>query len=210
MKTVVVDYGSGNLRSAAKALERVSPGPVAVTDRPEVVSGADYLVVPGQGAFADCRQGLRSIDGLYEAIADFAVTRGRPFLGICIGMQLMATRGLEHGVHPGFDWIPGDIAPLRPTDPSLKIPQMGWNSLRATNSGAAHPVLEGMDGEDVYFVHSFAFETAQADHQLMITDYAADVTAVVGRDNMIGTQFHPEKSQTVGLKLLSQFLRWKP
>ena len=208
MKIVVVDYGSGNLRSAAKALERVANGPVEVTAKPEAVSAADYLVVPGQGAFADCLAGVKTIDGLYEAITDFALNQAKPYLGICVGMQLMATRGLEHGVHEGFGWIPGDIAPIQPSDPTLKIPQMGWNTLRET--GAPHPVLAGLAGEDVYFVHSYAFETAQPEHQLMTTDYAGDVTAVVGRDNLIGTQFHPEKSQTMGLKLLSQFLRWKP
>ena len=208
MKIVVVDYGSGNLRSAAKALERVSDAPVSVTADPDAVRRADYLVVPGQGAFADCLSGVKAIDGLYDAITDFALNQAKPYLGICVGMQLMATRGLEHGVHDGFGWIPGDIAPIKPSDPSLKIPQMGWNTLAET--GASHPVLDGLAGEDVYFVHSYAFETAHADHQLMVTDYAGDVTAVVGRDTMIGTQFHPEKSQTVGLKLLSQFLGWKP
>lgn len=208
MKIVVVDYGSGNLRSAAKALERVSDAPVSVTADPDAVRRADYLVVPGQGAFVDCLSGVKAIDGLYDAITDFALNQAKPYLGICVGMQLMATRGLEHGVHDGFGWIPGDIAPIKPSDPSLKIPQMGWNTLQET--GASHPVLDGLAGEDVYFVHSYAFETAQADHQLMITDYAGDVTAVVGRDNVIGTQFHPEKSQTMGLKLLSQFLTWKP
>lgn len=208
MKIVVVDYGSGNLRSAAKALERVAQSPVAVTADPETVARADYLVLPGQGAFADCLAGVQAIDGLYEAIVDFTLTQAKPYLGICVGMQLMATRGLEHGVHEGFGWIPGDIVPIQPSDPRLKIPQMGWNTL--TESGPPHPVLAGLEGEDVYFVHSYAFETAQPDHQLMVTDYASDVTAVVGRDTMIGTQFHPEKSQTVGLKLLSQFLGWKP
>ena len=208
MKIVVVDYGSGNLRSAAKALERVAEAAVTVTADPTTVAAADYLVVPGQGAFADCLAGVRAIDGLYDAITDFALAQAQPYLGICVGMQLMATRGLEHGVHDGFGWIPGDIAPIQPADPSLKIPQMGWNTLRAT--GEVHPVLDGMDGEDVYFVHSYAFETAEADHQLMVTDYAGDVTAVVGRDNLVGTQFHPEKSQAMGLKLLSQFLKWKP
>lgn len=208
MKIVVVDYGSGNLRSAAKALERVAGGPVEVTADPETVTRADYLVLPGQGAFADCLAGVQAIDGLYDAIADFALIQAKPYLGICVGMQLMATRGLEHGVHQGFDWIPGDIAPLKPADPSLKIPQMGWNTL--TETGPAHPVLEGLAGEDVYFVHSYAFETAQDNHQLMVTDYAGEVTAVVGQDTMIGTQFHPEKSQSMGLRLLSQFLGWKP
>ena len=208
MKIVVVDYGSGNPRSAAKALERVADGPVQVTAAPEAVSAADYLVVPGQGAFADCLHGVKAIDGLYEAICDFALNQAKPYVGICVGMQLMASRGLEHGVHDGFGWIPGDIAPIQPADPSLKIPQMGWNTL--SEKGAYHPVLQGLAGEDVYFVHSYAFETAQAEHQLMVTDYAGEVTAVVGRDNLIGTQFHPEKSQTMGLKLRSQFLRWKP
>ena len=211
MKIVVVDYGSGNLRSAAKALERVADGSVSVTADPDAVARADYLVVPGQGAFADCLAGVRAIDGLFEAITDVALTQAKPYLGICVGMQLMASRGLEHGVHAGFDWIPGDIAPIQPADPSLKIPQMGWNTLRATgDAGASHPVLQGLAGEDVYFVHSYAFETTQADHQLMVTDYAGDVTAVVGRDNLVGTQFHPEKSQAMGLQLLSQFWKWKP
>ena len=155
MKIVVVDYGSGNLRSAAKALERVAEGPVQVTADPELVSQADYLIVPGQGAFADCLSGVKAIDGLYDAIADFALEQAKPYLGICVGMQLMATRGLEHGVHDGFGWIPGDIAPIKPSEPSLKIPQMGWNTLAET--GASHPVLDGLAGEDVYFVHSYAF-----------------------------------------------------
>ncbi len=210
MKIVVVDYGSGNLRSAAKALERVAGQAVQVTADPDAVVRADYLVLPGQGAFGDCLAGVKAIDGLLEAITDFTLTQAKPYLGICVGMQLMATRGLEHGVHQGFDWIPGDIAPIQPSDPSLKIPQMGWNTLTQTQTGPAHPVLEGLAGEDVYFVHSYAFEPAQAEHQLMVTDYAGDVTAVVGRDTMIGTQFHPEKSQSMGLRLLSQFLGWKP
>ena len=206
MKIVVVDYGSGNLRSAAKALERVAEGPVQVTADPELVSQADYLIVPGQGAFADCLSGVKAIDGLYDAIADFALEQAKPYLGICVGMQLMATRGLEHGVHDGFGWIPGDIAPIKPSDPSLKIPQMGWNTLQET--GASHPVLDGLAGEDVYFVHSYAFETAQADHQLMITDYAGDVTAVVGRDNVIGTQFHPENeaASALDVRVFEEFL----
>ena len=210
MKIVVVDYGSGNLRSAAKALERVAGQAVQVTADPDAVVRADYLVLPGQGAFGDCLAGVKAIDGLLEAITDFTLSQAKPYLGICVGMQLMATRGLEHGVHQGFDWIPGDIAPIQPSDPSLKIPQMGWNALTQTQTGPAHPVLEGLAGEDVYFVHSYAFEPAQAEHQLMVTDYAGDVTAVVGRDTMIGTQFHPEKSQSMGLRLLSQFLGWKP
>jgi len=207
MKTVVVDYGSGNLRSAAKALERVSPGPVEVTDRPEVVSGADYLVVPGQGAFADCRQGLRSIDGLYEAIADFALTRARPFLGICIGMQLMATQGLEHGAHDGFGWIPGAVEALTPA-PGRPVPHMGWNDLTIK---AEHPLLAGVEsGAHAYFVHSYAFRAADPSHVLAETDYGLPVVAVIGRDNLVGTQFHPEKSQETGLRLIANFLSWTP
>lgn len=209
----LIDYGSGNLRSAAKALERAAregghDTQVLVSDRPEDVARAERLVLPGVGAFADCYQGLAAHDGLIEALKESAITRARPLLGICVGMQLMATRGLEHGETAGFDWISGDVVALAPKDPSLKIPHMGWNQL---SDLVDHPLFAGIEADDqVYFVHSYHLQAKQSEQVLALTGHGGPVTAAVGRDNLVGTQFHPEKSQAVGLRLLSNFLGWRP
>jgi imidazole glycerol-phosphate synthase subunit HisH len=211
----IIDYGSGNLRSAEKAMTRaVRDGglnmQVAVTSDAGVVRGAERVVLPGVGAFADCMKGLRAVPGMADALGEAVRKRGVPFLGICVGMQLMATRGLEHGEHAGLDWIAGDVVRLTPADASLKIPHMGWNNLRVC---AAHPVLahlSAMSDPHAYFVHSYRFQPAEGENVMAETDYGGAVAAVVGRDNMIGTQFHPEKSQAVGLQLLQNFARWRP
>lgn len=211
----IIDYGSGNLRSAEKAMARaVADGGIAaqvvVTADAEVVRGAERIVLPGVGAFADCMNGLRAVPGMVEVLTEAVRRRGVPFLGICVGMQLMATRGLEHGVHQGLDWISGDVVPLTPSDAALKIPHMGWNTLRVRK---AHPVvahLSAANDPHAYFVHSFCLRTASAGDVVVDTDYGGVIAAVVGRDNMIGTQFHPEKSQAVGLQLLQNFARWQP
>jgi glutamine amidotransferase len=212
----IVDYGSGNLHSAHKALERAAiaadfKGDIKVTSDPEEVLAADRLVLPGVGAFADCRRGLGAVPGLLEALTEAARTKARPFLGICVGMQLMAARGLEHETTQGLGWIEGEVAALQPNDPKLKIPHMGWNTL---DVAIAHPVLAdiptGPDGWHAYFVHSYGFRAVPASSLVAATDYGGKVTAMVGRDNMIGTQFHPEKSQGLGLALLANFLRWRP
>jgi len=212
----IVDYGSGNLHSAAKAFERAaaeagSSDTILVTSDPETVRRAERIVLPGVGAFADCRRGLDAVPGMVEALTQAVRRDGRPFLGICVGMQLMATRGLEHETTPGLDWIGGDVAPIDPADPALKIPHMGWNTLEARRT---HPLLEGLTtgatGLHAYFVHSYALEAADPADVVATTDYGGAVTAVVGRDNMAGTQFHPEKSQTLGLRLIANFLRWRP
>lgn len=211
----IIDYGSGNLRSAEKAIARAVhdgglPNTVVVTSDAKVVRGAERIVLPGVGAFADCMDGLRALDGMVEALEEAVRRRGAPFLGICVGMQLMATRGLEHGVHAGLDWIAGDVVRLSPGGAALKIPHMGWNSLRVL---ARHPVLAHLEASEdphVYFVHSYCLQPAQRSDVLADTDYGGSIAAVVGRDNMIGTQFHPEKSQEVGLKLLEDFVRWRP
>lgn len=218
MDVVVVDYGSGNLRSAAKALERAGRETgrtveVRVTDRAEQVAAADRIVLPGVGAFADCWHGLNALDGVVEALNQAAIRAGRPFLGICVGMQLMATRGREYGTTPGLDWIAGEVTALQPGDPGLKIPHMGWNELTLTRP--EHPVLAGLhpDGEappHAYFVHSYAFRAERPAEVLATTDYGGPVAAAVGRANLVGTQFHPEKSQSTGLRLLANFLTWMP
>ena len=211
MKVVVVDYGSGNLASASRALataaERAGiPAEVTITSEPDVVAAADRIVLPGQGAFRDCANGLAAIPGLRHAI-EHGVASGRPFLGICVGMQLMAERGLEHGETPGFGWIQGEIAPMEA--PGLRLPQMGWNELKFEPD--SHPLLEGLQpGDHTYFVHSFALRNGRADEQLATTDYGDPVPAIVASGNRAGTQFHVEKSQTVGLQILSNFLRWSP
>lgn len=213
MTIAVVDYGSGNLRSAAKALARAArdagdPRPVAVTADPEVIRRADHIVLPGVGAFGDCRRGLGAVTGMIEALEDAVRGSGRPFLGICVGMQLMADRGVEHGIHPGLGWIAGEVRVIEPKDRSLKIPHMGWNELGPI---AAHPVLAGLrQGDHVYFVHSYAIRPERPADLLVETDYGGPIAAIVGRDNMIGTQFHPEKSQAAGLRLLADFLAWRP
>ncbi len=210
--TAIVDYGSGNLRSAAKAFERAAreggtADEIVVTASPEVVATADRVVLPGVGAFADCRAGVEALAGMREALEDAVIGRGRPFLGICVGMQLMATRGLEHGAHDGFDWIPGEVAALTPA-PGRPVPHMGWNQLTVRH---AHPVLAGIEtGAHAYFVHSFAFCAQEGAHVLAETDYGGAITAVIGRDNLVGTQFHPEKSQETGLRLIANFLAWRP
>jgi len=211
MTTVIVDYGSGNLHSAAKAFERMADetggGPIVVSGDAETVARADRVVLPGVGAFADCRTGLHAVDGLAEAVAA-RVDAGHPFLGICVGMQLMATRGLEHGETTGFDWIPGDVVRLEPGDPKLKVPHMGWNELTI---GSSHPVLDGIrTGDHAYFVHSYHLRPRAAEHRLAHCEHGETVTAMVGRNSMIGTQFHPEKSQATGLRLIGNFLHWIP
>ena len=211
MTTAIVDYGSGNLRSAEKAFQRMAAegqgAPVAVTADPEAVLRAERIVLPGVGAFADCRAGLMAIPGLFEAI-EARVATGAPFLGICVGMQLMATRGLEHRETPGFDWIPGDVVRLAPADPALKIPHMGWNALTVT---AEHPALAGIrTGDHAYFVHSYHLVPREPAHMLASVEHGETLAAVVGRNNMVGTQFHPEKSQETGLRLIANFLAWRP
>ncbi len=216
MKVAIIDYGSGNLRSAEKAFERAAreegiAADVFLTADADLVREADRIVLPGVGAFADCRNGLEALPGMREALEEAALKDGRPFLGICVGMQLMASRGLEHGETEGFDWIPGEVRAIEPDDPTLKIPHMGWNVLLPQ---AAHPVLDGLplgpEGLHAYFVHSFHFVPGSEAHVLARTDYGGPLTAAVARDNLLGFQFHPEKSQKLGLALIGRFLRWNP
>ncbi|MBV9218917.1 MAG: imidazole glycerol phosphate synthase subunit HisH [Methylobacteriaceae bacterium] len=216
MTAAIVDYGSGNLHSARKAFERAAreagvPARIVVTADPEEVRSAERIVLPGVGAFADCRRGLAAVPGMVEALDEAVRRRGRPFLGICVGMQLMATRGLEHEMAPGLDWIAGDVTLIEPSDPTLKVPHMGWNTLQAKGR---HPLLDGVptgdDGLHAYFVHSYAMRPASDESLLAETDYGGPLTAMVGRDNLAGTQFHPEKSQTLGLALIANFLKWRP
>ena len=212
MLTALVDYNSGNLHSAEKAFQRMAQetaaGRVVVTSDPEVVASADRIVLPGDGAFPACKRQLFEYSGLYEAIENAVINQGRPFFGICVGMQMMATTGHEYEPVAGFDWISGDIVVIEPTDKSLKVPHMGWNDLVIDTP---HPVLNGLStGNHMYFVHSYHFKAADPAHRLAHVDYGGDITAIVGRDNMIGTQFHPEKSQSLGLRLISNFLQWKP
>ncbi len=213
MNVAIIDYGSGNLRSAAKSFQRAAEElggtDVIVTDDPERVRNADRIVLPGVGAFADCRQGLAAVGGMDEALIEAVITRGRPFFGICVGMQLMATRGLEHGESKGFGWIPGDVVRLDPDDAALKIPHMGWNTLSI--AGWPHPLFRDLSpSAHVYFVHSYHLVPSDPAHCLATTEYGGAVTAAVGRDNMVGTQFHPEKSQRTGLRLITNFLNWSP
>lgn len=208
MTVAIIDYGSGNLRSAAKAFEHVGKAPVAVTADPDVVACADHVVLPGVGAFADCLRGLHALDGMVDAMTDAVITKARPFLGICVGMQLMATRGLEHGSHDGFDWIKGSVQLIKAADKKFKIPHMGWNDLTLQGD---HPLLTGLGSEPhMYFVHSYHLAAADTAEVLATIDYSGSVTAVVGRDNLVGTQFHPEKSQGMGLRLIENFLNWNP
>ncbi len=211
MTTVIVDYNSSNLRSAEKSFQRMAveldAGNVVVSADPDVVRRADRVVLPGVGAFADCRRELGVIDGLFGACAEH-VNSGKPFMGICVGMQMMATWGREHGDHKGFDWIKGEVVKLAPSDKSLKIPHMGWNAL---DNIAPHPVFDGISaGDHVYFVHGYHLMPENADDLLATVDYGGAITAAVGHDNIIGTQFHPEKSQSTGLRLIGNFLQWKP
>jgi imidazole glycerol-phosphate synthase subunit HisH len=216
MSVAIIDYGSGNLHSARKAFERATREAglsceVRVTARPEDVLAADHVVLPGVGAFADCRRGLNRVFGMVEALDEAVRQQGKPFLGICVGAQLMATRGLEHEAVNGLNWIAGDVAPIKPRDPGLKIPHMGWNTLDLRRS---HPLLEGVQtgpsGLHAYFVHSYQLYADDAGDVVATADYGGPVTAIVARDNIAGTQFHPEKSQTLGLKLIANFLKWRP
>jgi glutamine amidotransferase len=215
-RLAIIDYGSGNLHSAAKAFERAareSGADVAieVTDNPKTVAEADRVVLPGVGAFADCKRGVDAVPGMREALEATVRGKGRPFLGICVGAQLMAERGLEFRVTPGFGWIKGDVKTIEPADPALKIPHMGWNTLKIIND---HPLLAGIDtgsdGLHAYFVHSFHLAATERGSVVAEADYGGPVTAMVGIDNIAGTQFHPEKSQTLGLRLIANFLQWRP
>ena len=216
MTVAIIDYGSGNLHSAAKAFERAAresgrDQPIVVTSDPEAVRRADRVVLPGVGAFADCRHGLDAVGGMVEAMTEAVRANARPFLGICVGMQLMAARGREYVVTDGLGWIPGEVDRIAPSDPHLKIPHMGWNTLNARDH---HPLLDGIptgpDGLHAYFVHSYELKVADRRHLVADADYGGPVTAIVGRDTMVGTQFHPEKSQRLGLKLIANFLKWTP
>ena len=215
-RVVIIDYGSGNLHSANKSVQRAANEAgleidLRVTADAKEVEHADRIILPGVGAFADCKSGLAAVPGMLDVLQDAVIGRQTPFLGICVGMQLMATRGLEFGETPGFDWIAGDVAAIEPEDPSLKIPHMGWNTLKQLSDHALLDGIElGPDGLHAYFVHSFHLQPKDAGAKIATTDYGAEVTAMVGRDNMVGTQFHPEKSQKLGLRLLENFLRWQP
>ncbi len=212
----IIDYGSGNLHSALKAFERAAREsqstltPILTSD-PDVVAKADRVVLPGVGAYADCMRGLGAVPGMRDALEDAVRAKGRPFLGICVGMQLMATRGLEHGVSQGLDWIAGEVAHITPGDTALKIPHMGWNTLDVVTQ---HVLLDGIatgkGGLHAYFVHSYHFLANDEANIVARTDYGGPITAFVAKDNMAGTQFHPEKSQALGLKLIANFLAWKP
>ena len=214
MSIALIDYGSGNLRSAAKAFERAVaeaglPGPVLVTADPEVVRRADHVVLPGVGAFADCKRGLDALPGMVETIDHQVRVKGQPFLGICVGMQLLADWGREHGDHPGLGWIPGEVVALTPSDPALKVPHMGWNDLAF--APGAHPLLAGIaPGSHAYFVHSYRFACADPADLLATVEYGGPIAALIGRGPMVGTQFHPEKSQATGLALITNFVRWRP
>lgn len=215
-RVVIIDYGSGNLHSAAKAFERAAresetASEIMVSTRAGDVASADRVVLPGVGAFADCKRGLERVPGMRAALEDVVRVKGRPFLGICVGMQLLSERGLEFEVTEGLGWIKGEVRPIAPADPALKIPHMGWNTLDVVTP---HALLDGIptgrDGLHAYFVHSYHFVAANEAHVVARTGYGGPITAMVGRDNMVGTQFHPEKSQTLGLKLIANFLKWTP
>jgi imidazole glycerol-phosphate synthase subunit HisH len=212
----IVDYGSGNLHSAAKAFERAAresadSQPIVVTSDPETVRRADRVVLPGVGAFADCRRGLDAVPGMVEALEETVHRKARPFFGICVGMQLMAERGREYEVTEGLGWIPGEVERIHPSDPALKIPHMGWNTL---DPAASHPLLEGIplgkDGLHAYFVHSYSLNVRDRADLLADAEYGGPITAIVARGTCAGTQFHPEKSQRLGLALIANFLKWKP
>lgn len=216
MRVAIIDYGSGNLRSATKAFERAAReaglnAEIELTDKADRVATADRIVLPGVGAYADCRQGLDTVPGMHDAIADVVESKGRPFFGICVGMQLMSSRGLEKTVTEGFGWIEGDVVEMTPSDASLKIPQIGWNTLTLNRP---HPLFDGIptgpDGLHAYFVHSYHLAASKPADVIATTDYGGPMTAFVGRDNMVGAQFHPEKSQALGLKLIANFLTWTP
>ncbi len=212
MTTILIDYDSGNLHSAEKAFQRMAretgQGMVRVSNRPEDVATASRIVLPGDGAFPACRRGLAAIDGLEEAIVEAVTKRAIPFLGICVGMQMLANEGHEYETVTGFGWVAGNVRKIAPNDPALKVPHMGWNDLVIDQH---HPVLEGIaTGAHAYFVHSYHMEMRDPAHRLAHCDYGGDVTAIVGHANVIGTQFHPEKSQEAGLRLIANFLNWAP
>lgn len=216
MSVAIVDYGSGNLHSAAKAFERAAretecPQSIVVTNDPAAVAGADRVVLPGVGAFADCRRGLDAVPGMVAALEEAVWRKGRPFFGICVGMQLLAERGCEYEVTEGLGWIEGEVDRIAPGDPRLKIPHMGWNTLNVVRP---HPLLDGLalgpQGRHAYFVHSYQLNPARRADLIAETEYGGALTTIVGRDNIVGTQFHPEKSQKLGLAMIANFLRWKP
>ncbi|WP_011582807.1 MULTISPECIES: imidazole glycerol phosphate synthase subunit HisH [Chelativorans] len=216
MRVAIIDYGSGNLRSATKAFERAAresgiAAEIDLTNDAERVRKADRIVLPGVGAYADCRAGLDAVPGMVEAIEEVAIGRARPFFGICVGMQLMSERGLEKTTTNGFGWIAGDVKEITPSDPSLKIPQIGWNTIHVKHR---HPLFEGIptgrEGLHAYFVHSYHIDATRREDVLAVTDYGGEITAAVARGNLAGTQFHPEKSQMLGLGLIANFLRWRP
>jgi glutamine amidotransferase len=216
MRVAIIDYGSGNLRSATKAFERAAreagiDAHIDLTDKAENVAAADRIVLPGVGAYADCRRGLDAVPDMTEVLIEAVEKKARPFLGICVGMQLMSSRGLEKTITEGFGWIPGDVVEMTPNDPDLKIPQIGWNTLDLEHP---HPLFDGIptgpDGLHAYFVHSYHLNARNPADVIATTGYGGAMTAFVGRDNMAGSQFHPEKSQKLGLALIANFLRWKP
>jgi glutamine amidotransferase len=216
VSVVIIDYGSGNLHSAQKAFEKAAHNAgiskkVLVTAEPDAILAADHIVLPGVGAFGDCKTGLVNSTGLIEALEEAVRRKGRPFLGICVGMQLLAERGLEHGIHEGLGWLAGEVRAIAPNDPSLKIPHMGWNTLDISREHALlQDIPTGENGLHAYFVHSYHFVPTSGDDVVATCDYGGTVVAMVGRDNIAGTQFHPEKSQKLGLALIANFLRWSP
>lgn len=216
MRVAIIDYGSGNLRSVAKAFERAANeagllADIIVTSEPETVAGADRVVLPGVGAFADCKAGLEAVPGMHDALSRAVSSDGKPFLGICVGMQLMASKGLEKAVTDGLNWVPGSVARIQPEGANLKVPHIGWNTISVNYE---HPLFAdiptGPHGQHAYFVHSYHLQADNPDHVLATTDYGGTVTAAVAKENMVGTQFHPEKSQHLGLALITNFLRWRP
>ena len=216
MRVAIIDYGSGNLRSATKAFERAAreagiAAEIDLTADPERVRSADRIVLPGVGAYADCAAGLRAVAGMWDAVQEAAIERAKPFLGICVGMQLMSERGLEKVVTQGFGWIKGDVKEITPNDQSLKIPQIGWNTIELKRH---HPLFEGIatgeNGLHAYFVHSYHLDATDPNEVVAVADYGGPVTAAVAKDNLAGTQFHPEKSQALGLALIANFLKWRP
>ncbi len=216
MRVAIIDYGSGNLKSVAKAFERAvsdmgNPIHVDVTSDAKTVLAADHIVLPGVGAYADCRRGLDAVAGMVDALDEAVQHKARPFLGVCVGMQLLSTRGLEKSTTNGLNWIEGDVREMKPSDPALKIPQIGWNTIELKHD---HPVFNdiatGEHGLHAYFVHSYMFDVKNSADVLATTSYGGSVTAAIARDNIVGTQFHPEKSQRLGLKLITNFLKWKP
>lgn len=213
----LIDYGSGNLRSAEKAVlralrDRNLDRRVLVTSDADLVAGADHIILPGVGAFGDCMRGLQALDGMVDCLDDRVLRQGKPFLGICVGMQLMAQEGHEHGIHKGLGWLDGHIKPIAvPMGQDLKIPHMGWNQIEIAAAHQDHPVLDGLtQGDHMYFVHSYRFEETTEDQVIATTEYGQAIPAMMGRDNIFGTQFHPEKSQETGLRLMGNFVQWRP